>query len=142
MAEEVGPLIGGEGYLYIDLSTVGEQITAYIASIEKERTNKICKCEWIVHPDDTDKPEGERRMRRGEATLDCPVHTKEGFIIGFIRHMMEHGKPAIDIAASLTSQVAIQEFSKEVSKRSNIPMSARSAGSYVDIDVTEFPDGD
>lgn len=58
-------------------------VAAYVGMIEKERTNRLCKCEWIIHPDDVDKPEGKRRVRKGEATLDCPVHTKEGFLLGF-----------------------------------------------------------
>jgi len=134
MAEPVGPLIDGKGYLYIDLSTVGELITGYVATIEQERTNKICKCEWIVHPDDTEKPEGERRMRRGETTLDCPVHTKEGFLIGFIRYVMTNDKPAIDVTSFTDSEPKF------------IPIQS---GQYVPVDrkgswleIVEIPDGD
>lgn len=58
-------------------------IGKYVHMIETETTNKLCKCEWIVHPDDTDKPKGKRKIRRGEAALNCPVHTKEGFLLGF-----------------------------------------------------------
>lgn len=93
-------LINGEKYLYVNMSTVVDDLTAYVKSLETEETTKHCKCEWIVHPDDIRKPEGQaRRIRKGEATLDCPVHTKEGFLLGFLNHMLNQaGKPAIDLS--------------------------------------------
>lgn len=87
-----------QGYLYIDLSTVPDNMAEYVQLIENETTNKICKCEWLVHPDDEGKPEGQRRMRRGEQSLECPVHTKEGFLLGFLNWLLtQAGKPAIDL---------------------------------------------
>ena len=91
----------------------------YVAAIETQRTNEWCKCEWIVHPDDTQLAkeicrqckahqtdlvhdlEGEdlhdeahlfagRRMRRGHTDPICPVHTKEGFLFGFFEWMTTH----------------------------------------------------
>jgi hypothetical protein len=88
----------GESYLYVNMSIVTDQIGDYVLMIQKERTNKICKCEWIPHPDDAYKPIGERRMRRGEQSLECPVHTKEGFLLGFLNYLVEQaGKPAIEL---------------------------------------------
>lgn len=90
----------GEKYLFIDMSTVVDSLTDYVKSLETDVTTKHCKCEWIVHPDDVRKPESQaRRIRKGEATLDCPVHTKEGFLLGFLNYMLSQaGKPAINLS--------------------------------------------
>jgi hypothetical protein len=70
-------------YLAIPMKDLLGLITEYVMAIEVEQTNKYCKCEWIIHPDDVDKAEGQRRVRRGDVSLLCPVHTKEGFLHGF-----------------------------------------------------------
>jgi len=87
-------------HIYINSSRLPDLVAEYVRLIEAERTNRICKCEWIVHPDDENKPEGQRRVRKGEAALDCPVHTKEGFLIGFFRWIIagERFVPAIDVS--------------------------------------------
>lgn len=99
--------------LTLESSRIPDLIAEYVRLIETERTNKWCKCEWITHPDDEGIAENQcrnqnckhmyaehderthlclicgcenykaRRLRRGEATLDCPVHTKEGFLLIF-----------------------------------------------------------
>jgi hypothetical protein len=55
----------------------------YVTWVETGRTSEVCKCEWEIHPEDIDKPEGDpkRRMRRGDTSLDCPAHTKEGYLL-------------------------------------------------------------
>lgn len=85
------------GYVYVDILSLPDRVAEYVRLIELEETNRICKCEWIVHPDDVDKPEGGRRIRKGEPHLACPVHTKEGFLIGFFRWLLVTGKPAINV---------------------------------------------
>lgn len=55
----------------------------YLNMVETERTNRMCRCEWIIHPDDLDKPEGKRRIARGAQAANCPVHTKLGFLLYF-----------------------------------------------------------
>lgn len=64
----------------------------YVNALEIERTNKWCRCEWIVHPDDLDKTKG-RRMRRGDTHPQCAVHTKEGFIMGFFEWLFAEPTP-------------------------------------------------
>lgn len=91
---------------------------AYSAAIEVEKTNDWCRCKWIIHPDDTavarnrcrecgEKPTDEihqgldilggcghrfrgARMRKGDQAWDCPVHTKEGFIIYFFQWVIDN----------------------------------------------------
>lgn len=75
-------------YLYVQTDLIPEKVAEYVRLIEMENTNRICKCEWIAHPADEGKEEGQRRVRRGEPAIDCPVHTKEGFLIGFFRWLI------------------------------------------------------
>lgn len=56
----------------------------YIHMLDTAETKEVCACEWVVHPDDVDKPEGKRRIRAsGLPSIDCWVHTAEGKILGF-----------------------------------------------------------
>lgn len=91
-------------------------VEEYVALVEIQRTNVMCKCPWDVHPDDIDVPEGccivchykkdahekweegteefahvfqGRRMKRKDDHPECPVHTKEGFILGFFEWAIE-----------------------------------------------------
>lgn len=57
----------------------------WVRILETQETLEMCGCTWIIHPDDVNKEEGKRRIRSGEAHPACPVHTKEGFILGFFR---------------------------------------------------------
>lgn len=70
-------------WLHFPVASMPTLVEQYVKAIEIEQTNKYCTCEWIVHPDDTELAEGARRIRKGEASPDCWVHTKEGFILGF-----------------------------------------------------------
>jgi hypothetical protein len=81
-----------QAWYSIPISGLPDLVAAYVKIIESgETATSGCKCQWIIHPDDVDKPEGKRRIRQGEATLDCPVHTKEGFLLGFYAWMLELG---------------------------------------------------
>lgn len=60
----------------------------YVKMLETQRTDDLCECEWIIHPDDTDKPKGKRRRIRGATSFECQIHTKEGFALGFVRWAM------------------------------------------------------
>lgn len=71
-------------------------VTKYVGMIELERTNKICRCEWIIHPDDVNAPEGKRRLRRGQTVDDCPVHTKEGFLLYFFEWVFTRRVPGFE----------------------------------------------
>jgi hypothetical protein len=106
-----------EPYFFLPKTKVPALVEEYVNKIETERTNNWCKCEWIIHPDDVDiqldvcKKCGQhdsngdhvlglnelrevhefvtpkRRMRRGAQHPQCPVHTKEGFILGFFESL-------------------------------------------------------
>lgn len=60
----------------------------FVEILETNQTNEVCDCQWIVHPDDEEKEEGTRRMRRGMPSPICPVHTREGMILGFFKWVM------------------------------------------------------
>lgn len=77
----------GKEMLSFPKADLPELATRYVDAMETERTNRWCKCEWIIHPEDVDKPQGERRISRGAPALDCAVHTKIGFILGFFEWM-------------------------------------------------------
>lgn len=73
-------------YYSVPVNTLPQMITDYVAHIETAPTKLSgCDCEWHIHPEDVDKPEGERRVRPGAANPLCPVHTKEGFLFGFFK---------------------------------------------------------
>lgn len=83
----------GFGYLAsIDgwSSDVKLHIGRYVRAIEIGISDELCKCDWIIHPDDLDKPKGKRRKRRSTPHFDCPVHTREGFLFGFLEWMKTH----------------------------------------------------
>jgi len=73
----------------LDIPRLAEQ---YAQAMESEKTDDWCRCEWIIHPDDVDKPKGSRRKRRGDQAPDCPVHTKEGMLIYFFEWVFTRGK--------------------------------------------------
>ncbi len=81
-----GMLNGAAACLALPIADLPFMVQAYINMIETERTNRLCKCEWIIHPDDMDKPEGTRRIHKGAEAANCPVHTKLGFLLYFFDH--------------------------------------------------------
>lgn len=70
-------------YLCIPKLAMPQLVAEFVKLLELEKTNKFCSCEWVVHPADMGLAEGMRRVRKGEPALDCMVHTKEGFLLGF-----------------------------------------------------------
>lgn len=71
-------------WFHFPKSSVPALVVEYIAEIVTAPTNKYCTCEWIIHPDDIELPEGvKRRMRKGQTSWDCWIHTKEGLVLGF-----------------------------------------------------------
>lgn len=87
---EEASILSAAGFDFLE--SVGEELPTtlrlhigqYVRAIETETTEKWCRCEWIIHPDDVNKRKGTRRKRRGDTHFDCPVHTREGFIMGFL----------------------------------------------------------
>lgn len=126
--------------IQIGPADLAEKVRDYVAELETHKSNDVCMCQWIIHPDDTEidpyncatcghpnlmhmsgddsyctktvygpddletglpssdakcecpewKPPRKRRMRRGETNLECPVHTREGFILGFFKWLEKH----------------------------------------------------
>lgn len=70
-------------YIGIPSKDLPQLVANYVRELETKPTNEWCKCEWKIHPDDVNKAEGQRRIRQGSVSLDCPVHTREGFLLYF-----------------------------------------------------------
>lgn len=60
-------------------------IQRYISETETAETATICRCIW----QDVPAPGGGTRKVIKDVTPDCPVHTKEGVIVGFLAFMKE-----------------------------------------------------
>lgn len=73
----------GTEFYAIPVEEIAPLAEEYIRILETSKTTEFCTCEWAVHPDDTGKPEGERRLRLLAHAELCPVHTQEGRILGF-----------------------------------------------------------
>lgn len=80
-------------WISIPLNELMQLVGNYTSWVETAETKDVCKCEWLIHPDDVDKKpeEGKRRMRRGDTSLECPAHTKEGYLLGFFEWLKTHG---------------------------------------------------
>lgn len=102
-------------YLSIPLVDMPELASKYVVAMETSKSEDWCRCEWLIHPDDTAigrgrcRHCGEKRdtgiheptgvvngwwpevyhayqgirMRKGDQAWDCPVHTREGFLLYF-----------------------------------------------------------
>lgn len=63
--------------------TIQSLVMQWIDRIETAETKTVCLCPWEIHPDDVHLKTG-RRMRRTDNHPRCPVHTKEGYLLGFL----------------------------------------------------------
>lgn len=103
-------------FVGITPETLPHLVNTYVAQLETEESAKWCKCLWRVHPDDQGiKPGhcrgcgesrkdkihqpmndqshpfyGVRKVRVDDHPL-CPVHTKEGLIVGFVEWLSDNG---------------------------------------------------
>lgn len=64
-------------WLSLPLEEIAQKVSEYITWVETGMTRDVCKCEWISHPERGD-------IRGGDTALDCPAHSKEGLVLGFI----------------------------------------------------------
>jgi hypothetical protein len=55
-------------------SKIGE----YVTHIETGVTREVCRCEWS-------EVDRSGHFQKISESLECPVHTKEGFLLGFFR---------------------------------------------------------
>lgn len=89
-----------------------ELVNRYVAAMETEHSKDWCRCVWAVHPDDQNIKRGHcrlcnqspnardhnvantdviatdhtfkgKRMRKVADHPECPVHTREGFLLYF-----------------------------------------------------------
>jgi len=103
--------------IILNKPSVVHLVDEWISLIETETTDRMCKCEWTIHPEDVDVPEngcrvcnapqgsqmhdvmmspeefhpfqGRRKMRSGSEHPECPVHSKSGLILGFLEWAVE-----------------------------------------------------
>lgn len=71
-------------------------IGRYVTHIETGETSETCKCEWL------EERNTGLKTQRIEENLECPVHTKEGFLLGFFRWMFPDAdeQPTVPLPAS------------------------------------------
>ena len=60
-------------------------IAEYVKTIEIGKTDEVCLCEWHNIP----LPNGQVGKTLKTVNLECPVHTKEGLLLGFIKWLKD-----------------------------------------------------
>lgn len=86
----------GFGYLETDVlvnnwgPTVLAHVGKYVSAIETGESDDWCRCQWALHPDGVKGANGKVLKRRIDTSFECPVHTKEGFLLGFLDWMKTH----------------------------------------------------
>lgn len=58
-----------------------ELIKIYVSELEVKPTLEVCQCQWI---DNFPVPGGRAVKMRGYSDPKCPVHTREGLILGYL----------------------------------------------------------
>ena len=61
-------------------------VSEYVIGLETGLSEGSCLCSWIM----VDTNYGKRKVK-GDVNFECPVHTKEGMIIAFIRDKLPNG---------------------------------------------------
>lgn len=59
-------------------------IEAYTSNLETELTEVNCLCEWVEVDTDRGRKKVNSTRMGGSVNLECPVHTREGFLLAFI----------------------------------------------------------
>jgi hypothetical protein len=85
------PAVTAQEFIGIPIHGLDDWIVIYVNSLETSKTTDHCLCQWKVHPDDVDKPKGQRRVARSDQHPRCPAHTREGLILGFMEYMRKNG---------------------------------------------------
>jgi hypothetical protein len=112
------PRIAPEAFSLVK-SEIPDLVRDYIIWVETAETANLCSCEYIIHPDDTEKPEGSRRMRRiGAPAFDCMAHSREGLVMGFFTwaFMIRHGKAEFRTREPKQLNVVVQTTQERLTK--------------------------
>jgi hypothetical protein len=75
----------GKQFVEMDEAELLQSIGEYVRWVETAKTSDTCKCDFEIMEEDKDQP--VKRMRLLEMSLTCPVHTKEGFLLGFTKRL-------------------------------------------------------
>lgn len=77
---------------YLTQTDIHELACKFVSHLDTSVTTAVCLCTWIDHPIDVQNgiQEGNRRKMIVEANRECPVHTKEGAILGFFKWLVAH----------------------------------------------------
>jgi hypothetical protein len=79
-------------FVALPADNLADLIRDYVVRLEIDPTSTWCKCPWEIHPADVDKPEARQRKRRLDNHPECPTHTREGLIAGFIKWAVDGSK--------------------------------------------------
>lgn len=75
----------GKQFVEMDEVDLLQAIGEYVRWVETAKTSETCKCDFEIMEEDKEKE--VKRMRLLEMSLTCPVHTKEGFLLGFTKRL-------------------------------------------------------
>lgn len=73
----------------MDREQLKQAIKLYVDNLETEGTELVCLCEWSTLSESNTF--GRTKIME-TVNLDCPVHTKEGLILGFITSILHPGE--------------------------------------------------
>lgn len=78
----------GRNFTELTTDELLESVGRYVRHIEVSPTRDTCKCIVERVPKPEGAPESMPQLIRPiEIALDCPVHTKEGFLLGYFEFM-------------------------------------------------------
>lgn len=70
----------------VDRNELKSIIEAYTSSLETELTQDNCLCEWVEIGTTYGKKMVNSTRMGGSVNMECPVHTREGFLLAFIEN--------------------------------------------------------
>jgi len=122
--------VGGYTTFLLPMVELPPLVTQYVALIETDKTLNHCTCSWVVHPDDVGMPEGHRRIRKGEPDLNCKVHTREGFILGFFTWLQ--GQKTLTHAGTISAGNKITASSQDQMQHDSMSPAVSAAATAAD----------
>lgn len=79
-------------------------IESYTSSLETDLTQDNCLCDWVEVDTERGKKMVNSTRMGGAVNLECPVHTREGFLLAFIEMHFDIG--------TLTPDASFRSFRK------------------------------